>query len=292
MTAIKAWIQASRLPSQLYIFTPILLGQSIAYGSLTIFNSWDLELFFLLTLYGFFIQLYIIYGNDYADQETDSLNETYTIFSGGSRVITDRLISPRAIRNAAILMAGLSFFVTMILMFQGLYLAPIFWLFSILLLWMYSYPPIQLSYRGGGEILQTIGVGIVLPVFSYYTVAGNLIDFPWKILIILIPTQFACAIATSIPDQISDRVSNKNTITVAWGDSKTRLAIYIFQLLSLIFGTILYSHIFWIGWISLLISIVFIHGKVGSRILVGFVFFHLLVTIGVQYHLIFDNYVY
>jgi 1,4-dihydroxy-2-naphthoate octaprenyltransferase len=42
------------------------------------------------------------------------------------------------------------------------------------LFWMYSFPPFRLSYRGYGEVLQGIGLGVLLPVAGFYVQAGTL----------------------------------------------------------------------------------------------------------------------
>ena len=67
---LLAWIQASRLPSQSYIFLPILLGQAAwVYQGGTI----DWRAFLLIQLFGLFDQLYIVYANDYADYRDDCI---------------------------------------------------------------------------------------------------------------------------------------------------------------------------------------------------------------------------
>jgi len=96
-------------------------------------------------------------------------------------------------------------------------LAVPFILFSLLLLWLYSYPPVRLSYRGGGELLQMIGVGLVLPLFGYYIQAGVLGSFPVRFLAPFLPLQLACAFSTTLPDEPSDRVGGKKTVSVLLG---------------------------------------------------------------------------
>jgi 1,4-dihydroxy-2-naphthoate polyprenyltransferase len=272
------WIQASRLPSQLYIFLPLALGQAIGYQE----SDWNVRNFILLTLYGIFIQLFIIYANDYADQETDSLNETYTMFSGGSRVLVDGKIKPNHIRFASYLMALMSFLLTLILAYQGFAFSPIFWLLGILLLWMYSYPPIKLSYRGGGEFLQAIGLGIVLPLFGFYIATGTISSYPWEILGILLPTQIACAITTSLPDEISDRISLKKTVSVIYGNIYAKFIILSLQCTALFLCFYLDYGIFYLAWFFVSISIIWLDGIPGSKRLNFFIFFQLFATLSIE----------
>lgn len=82
---------------------------------------------------------------------------------------------------------------------------------GIVLLWMYSYPPIKISYGGGGEFLQMIGVGIVLPLMGYFAFKGSLGNFPWELFFTILPTQLACAIGTAVPDAPSDAADHHHT---------------------------------------------------------------------------------
>lgn len=215
MHKIKAWLQASRLPSQSYIFFPLLLGQALRYAQTGQFNG---TVFLLLHLHGLFLQLFIVYANDRADIETDRLNTTFTIFSGGSRTLVNGLITVRenyaAVLTVIVLNAAVGIALTAL--FHIRLALPLIAL-SLGLLWLYSFPPVRLSYRGGGEFLQMMGVGLVLPVSGYYGQAGDLIAFPWHLLAFILPCQLACAMATALPDEPSDRASCKRTAAVLLG---------------------------------------------------------------------------
>ena len=223
MHKIKAWLQASRLPSQSYIFFPLLLGQAIHYSQTGKFN---VTIFLLLHLYGLFIQLFIVYANDRADIETDRLNTTYTMFSGGSRTLVNGLISIRENSTAIVAVIIFNAVVGLALtaLFQRTLALPLI-VVSLGLLWMYSFPPVRLSYRGAGEILQMLGVGLMLPVFGYYGQAGTLNGFPLHVLTFILPCQLACAMATALPDEPSDRASCKRTAPVLLGISTVKLTI-------------------------------------------------------------------
>jgi 1,4-dihydroxy-2-naphthoate octaprenyltransferase len=127
---------------------------------------------------------------------------------------------------------------------------------GIVLLWMYSYKPLQLSYLGGGELLQMLGVGIVLPFMGYYGQAATLKHFPFETLLVILPTQLACAIATSIPDYPSDMLSKKKTVTVLLGKTKARLLIVLLNTVSLcmfyILDTISITNAPWLVWFCFL----------------------------------------
>lgn len=220
---ICAWLQASRLPSQSYIFLPLLLGQLIWLNQN---GSWDWGVFCLIHMFGLFDQLYIVYANDYMDVEIDRKNTTYNIFSGGSRVLIDGTISRKSLGQAAIYAALLCVAVSLMLVlgYGRIWSLPLT-LAAILLLLAYSFPPIKLSYRGGGELLQMIGVGILLPCFAYYGQAGSMKSFPWEIMGPLLPVQLGCAMSTALPDYPSDKIGGKRTFAVMLDPARTKLLI-------------------------------------------------------------------
>jgi len=196
VSGVAAWIRASRLPSQSYIFLPLLLGQALLVregGTL----SW--ATFALVHLFGLFDQLYIVYANDVADRHSDPLNTTATIFSGGSRVLVEGQLQSEQLVQAAGVMAALCLVTGAALWgFFGRWLCLPLSGLALVLLWLYSFGPVRLSYRGGGELLQMVGVGGVLPLFGYHAQAGGWTGFPWELLWVLLPTHLASALATAL----------------------------------------------------------------------------------------------
>jgi len=209
------WLQASRLPSQAYICLPLLLGQLMARSAGVGFS---LSVLAWVQLFGLCIQLYIVYANDVADVEGDALNRTFTLFSGGSRVIPDHLISRDPLRRAAWTMALASLACALpVHLHASRPLLPGLGLAAVLLLQLYSFPPVRLSYRGGGEVLQVLGTGVVLPLYGYYAQAGALAGLPWLVVAMALPAHAACAVATAIPDAPADTAIGKHTAAVLLG---------------------------------------------------------------------------
>lgn len=286
MSKVGAWIQASRLASQSYIFLPILMGQAI-----WVFQGGKIDLlaFILVQLFGLFDQLFIVYANDYADQVTDSINKTPTMFSGGSRVLVDGLLKPAQLRNASILMALLCLIcgVAFAVLFGYYYMIMLISV-GLILLWMYSYPPFRQSYRGGGELLQAIGTGLLLPVIGYYAQSGKIDGFLWNLLIVTLPTSLACAISTALPDQPSDNMSRKRLIPVLIGLTAAKNVIIILNVMSIVAFYFLSFHlkndilnIIAISFpvASLIGMLVFVKGKPGESHLTSFVTLSVLVTL-------------
>jgi 1,4-dihydroxy-2-naphthoate octaprenyltransferase len=100
---------------------------------------------------------------------------------------------------------------------------------AIVLLHVYSYSPARLSHRGGGEWLQGIGIGCVLPWVGFYMVTGD----PHPPLAIVLPmVLFGVAgnVSTAIPDLEVDRAARKRTLAVIVGDTRARVLGVLFQL--------------------------------------------------------------
>ncbi len=287
---LVAWIRASRLASQSYIALPLLLGQVWAWSR---GSDFDLKIFVLVQLFGFFDQLYIVFANDYADQATDKANETWTPFSGGSRVLVRGDISPHALGRAALVMACVVLGVGVVLAVGwGLVWAPLCSLAALALLWAYSYEPLKLSYRGGGELLQMLGVGLVLPLLGFYAQREGLHGFPWSFLWVFLPLQLMCAMCTALPDEPSDRSSAKHTTAVSLGGTKARAVILALGAASLaIFAmispwgvasreTLQILAVPGLSWFLLLL--VSPGAKPGTRRVLAFVFLGILVNLSLQ----------
>jgi 1,4-dihydroxy-2-naphthoate octaprenyltransferase len=215
MKKILAWLQASRLASQTYILFPIMFGSGLVWQQT---GEWSWVGFWLSLGYSFLMQLFIVYANDYADADLDLTNSTFTIFSGGSRVLAEGKLSRQELGIGAlvtlILGAGLS--VLAGLVYGKIWLGSFFFL-GWGLLWAYSFPPFRFSYQGGGEWLQTLGVALVLPLAGYYLQAGTLKGFPYSVLLFILVLHYAAAVVTALPDEPSDRAGGKSTLAVQIG---------------------------------------------------------------------------
>jgi 1,4-dihydroxy-2-naphthoate octaprenyltransferase len=212
------------LPSQSYLALPLLLGQVMAVHAGG--RALDLATLVGVQLFGFLDQLFIVYANDWADQETDRHNRTATLFSGGSRVLVEGLLPARALGMAAIACAGGLLAVSVgLAVGRGAPLLVPLAVAALALLWAYSYPPLRLSYRGGGELLQMVGVAVVLPLYGYVAQGGEPGRFPWALVAFLLPTHLGCAIATALPDEPSDRETGKLTLPARVGGERAAWAI-------------------------------------------------------------------
>lgn len=226
-------LQAMRLPSLLYIIPAVLTGTAAWYGQ---GGRIDQFFFWNSMFFSFFIQQYIVYINDGMDWKTDTENKTFTLFSGGSRVLPTYLLKPGVVLTAGFVCAVIVLGISTLLCFQGRPLALGYGLISLILLASYSLPPVKLNYRGGGEFLQVIGTAFVLPLFGWYVYAGNLEQFPFMLLLVLLPAHFAQAAAVGLPDAWSDKKGGKKTLTILFGDSPVKILCIVLAALSSLLG--------------------------------------------------------
>lgn len=209
-----AWIQATRPLAQINIALPLLLGQAMAFAAL---GRFSVGLMYCAGIFGTLVQLVIVFVNDFADRETDAHNTTFSRFSGGSRVLPEGRIAPASLRRAALVVLALLGLFCGGLALAGRPWAPVFALATALLVWAYNHPPLRLAYRGHGELVQGLGVGVVLPLAGYYLQAGTLAGFLWPALVPLLLLGYTGNILTALPDAPSDRASDKRSYPVRRG---------------------------------------------------------------------------
>ena len=216
VTGMKNWIQASRPLAHINIAVPLILGQ-VAAWHLTGRFSW---FWFAAALFwGVLDHLFVIFANDFADHEADSGRRT--LLSGGSGVIPEGKLTSLQVRRAAQTAAVLLVLYSCALSVLGRTWTPFYALAALLLMWLYSFTPVRLSYRGGGELLQGIGVGIGLPSLGYYLQGGGVIAPGW----IIWPAALlgVCSnVATALPDVEDDTRAHKRSWPVRHGIRSAR----------------------------------------------------------------------
>jgi 1,4-dihydroxy-2-naphthoate octaprenyltransferase len=231
---MSPWIRAARPLAHANIAPPLIFGQALAH---TLAGQFDPVIAFFVLLFGIFDHLYIVFANDVADWKADMENATYNRFSGGSRVVPDGLLTPNQLAIAALCAVGGMVAVCMYLVFvERRMFMVVACSAAVGLLWAYSFPPLRLSYRGGGEWLQGIGVGIVLPMIGYHAQSGALLGVPWLVLASGFLLGWAGNVLTSLPDTPSDRAASKRSFPVRRGEASARLHVLASIALAAVLG--------------------------------------------------------
>ena len=116
---------------------------------------------------------FIVLLNDWGDREVDTVKRTMFPDGGSPKTIPDQILGSRAVG-----LAGLSLGVVTLLVAAGAEVALgrrfafEAGLACMLVFVAYTLPPIRLNYRGGGELLEMVGVGAALPLYNAYLQGG------------------------------------------------------------------------------------------------------------------------
>jgi 1,4-dihydroxy-2-naphthoate octaprenyltransferase len=218
-STLAAWWQAARPLAQANIAVPLLFGQALALACGATF--W---LTGCVVVHGFGLldHLFIVFANDVADEAGDRRHAAPTHFSGGSRVLPEGKLVARqlaiAAGVAAIGMVAIAMYGELALQRRGMLAGSAL---AITLLLAYSFGP-RLAYRGGGELLQGLGCGVVLPMVGFAAHMGTLEGLPWAALVPAAILGTASNIVTALPDVAADREVDKRTWAVRVGPVAAR----------------------------------------------------------------------
>lgn len=169
--------------------------------------------------------IFVVCLNDWGDQKVDALKRR--MFPETSKkTIPDGVMSAGALLSlgiAAGLMAlALSLPIGVVLDRPQL---PALVAGALALFWLYSLPPVRLNYRGGGELLEALGVGVALPVLGSYLGSGELFGPSATMLGGWTLLALASASASGLSDERSDAAGGKRTFVTMLGNRAARRLI-------------------------------------------------------------------
>lgn len=167
--------------------------------------------------------VFVVLLNDWADRDVDALKRRLFPHSGSPKTIPDGLLPAARVLRVALASGLLSLGVAVC----GMHVLGRPWLgvlggSALGLFVFYSLPPVALNYRGGGELLEAIGVGLLLPWFGAYAQSGRLFTPGMAWLAGLFSLSFASAVASGLSDEESDHAGGKRTFTTLLGNPRAR----------------------------------------------------------------------
>lgn len=188
--------------------------------------------------------LSVSYSNDYFDVEVDKHGEP-TLFTGGSGILVKHPhLRPLARRIALTLIGGS---ILLAVLFTIYFQVPLFLVLSILgvfLAWYYSAPPLQLSYRGWGEVAM-VASGFLIPSLGFLSLAGYLTLESVIFTLPLMCYQVLFIMSVEIPDLESDLKGAKHTYVADHGRlAGFRLAGIFGSLATIFFLLLSFSNLF------------------------------------------------
>jgi len=231
MSKLKIYLMELRAPFFTATIVPILLGTAIAYN---LSNSINWLYFGLTLLGGLLLHAGANVINDYFDHKSqnDELNEEFIRpFTGGSRMIQEKLMTPKEVLIQAIvcLVFGSAIGLYLTIKIGWVILAiGIFGVFSAL---FYVDPKVKLVGRGIGEIFIGLNFGVAMTFGAYFVQTGQ---FSWIPIIASIPVAVLIAAVLYInefQDAKADEAVGKNHLVVRLG-KKRAVTGYMFLMLA------------------------------------------------------------
>ena len=209
---------------------PVLLAGAVAHFETGVFD-WPL---FLLNLFGAAIMnIGTNVANDYFDHLSgnDPVNIRYIRpFTGGSRLIQQKLLTPKTVLNIAIAFYVAAIVIGVIL---TILVGPMIILFGLVGLvsgYFYTAPPIRFAHRGLGEIVVGLNFGFLIGIGTYFVQAGTISmasiisSLPLTLLVM------AIIIINEFQDSEADACVGKRTLVVRLG---LRRSVSLFAIISL-----------------------------------------------------------
>ncbi len=220
------WAFAIKTGSWPKLFVPTALGQCLGAAHL---GRIDIAPALAGIAFTLMPTLAIVLLNDWGDRAVDRKKRVLFPHSGSKKTIHDGILPA-----ARVLWVGLAAAAGTLLAAYTLE----HWLgrpsltgiavLGLALFWAYTFPPIKLNYRGGGELLEAIGVGFVLPWFHAYVQGGlgaeSILWLPraWAVLPGFVLLSFSSAVASGLSDEVSDKKGGKRTFVTALGNPQAR----------------------------------------------------------------------
>ena len=219
----ERWLYALKPASWPKLLVAALLGQAVgiaAAGGVDVVALLAGAVFTMLHL------SFVVLLNDWGDQDVDALKRRLFPELSSPKTLVDDILEPRSV-----LLAGIGAGVLAL----GVGLAGELWLdrpglavgagVCMLLFWAYTLPPIKLNYRGGGEVLEMVGVGFALPWWNAYLQSGEVSPPGMVVLPAFLLLALSSALASGLSDEPSDRLGGKKTFTVLFGAAAVRQAV-------------------------------------------------------------------
>ncbi len=224
--SIKLWINITRAPFFTASLAPLLLGTAIAWNTHNVFN---LQVFLYALIGVLFAHAGINMLNDYSDHKTgnDEANLHHNQFSGGSRIIQNKLLTPEKILKFSYLFIFISALLGLKInsLIDGNFLL-IIGIGGMLTGILYSALPFKLAYHRIGELLVFLGFGFFITLGSYFVQIQEIELFP---VLASIPTAILIWLIIYInefQDFKADKESGKKTLVVLINNKKTAIRIY------------------------------------------------------------------
>lgn len=223
LSFFKKWYLAARPKTLWAAVGPVIIGTAMAYADGGF--HWPSALSALLI--GLLIQIGANFSNDYFDFVNGTDTEDRL---GPMRLTHAGLISPKAMKNAYILVFSLAFILGLYLIWRGGWPVLLIGVFSILFGILYTGGPLPLGYIGLGDFLAFLFFGPVAVAGTYYV---QTLKMTTPVLIAGMGPGFlstAILVANNFRDRETDRRTGKHTLAARFSPAFSR-AEYLLMIL-------------------------------------------------------------
>jgi len=220
MSFSARWWFALKPNSWPKLLVPTLLGQTLGLAAA---RGLDLGAMLVGLVYALGLLVCIVLLNDWGDREVDSLKRRMFPDGCSPKTIPDGILPARSV-----LVGGLGGGVVALAaaaLGQRWLGRPDLLLYAaggMALFFAYTFPPLKLNYRGGGELLEALGVGAVLPWTQAYLQGEQAWHTAYGLLGGFTLLSIASALASGLSDEQSDRAGGKRTVATLLGNRATR----------------------------------------------------------------------
>ncbi|MDZ7264441.1 MAG: 1,4-dihydroxy-2-naphthoate octaprenyltransferase [candidate division KSB1 bacterium] len=232
MRKLKLYLLELRAPFFTAAIVPIILGTVIAYDMTQSFHAG----YFLLALIGgILLHAGANVINDYFDHlsQNDVINHEYVRpFTGGSRLIQQKLLTPTEVLVEAIICLTLGSLIGLYLSYKMGWVVLVIGVFGVLSAILYVFPKINLVGRGIGEALIGINFGVLMTFGAFYVQTGK---FSWLPIIASLPVALlisAVLYINEFQDAKADQAVGKNHLVVRLGKERAVKGYILMMLLT------------------------------------------------------------
>ncbi|MFF3222132.1 1,4-dihydroxy-2-naphthoate polyprenyltransferase [Nocardia suismassiliense] len=214
MATAAQWIEGARPRTLPNAIAPVLAGTGAA-ASLDGAVWWK-------ALLALLVSLALIIGVNYANDYSDGIRGTDDVRVGPVRLVGQRLASPAAVRNAAMLSLGIAAVVGLVLAATTAWWLLLVGVACLAGAWFYTGGSKPYGYSGFGEIAVFVFFGLI-GVLGTEFVQAEQIDWAGAVLAVSVGAfSSAVLVANNLRDIPTDSQSGKVTLAVKLGDPRTR----------------------------------------------------------------------
>jgi len=222
-TPRQRWLYAIKPDSWPKLLVPMALGQAVGVFACASISPGALLFGVLFTVLD---GIFIVLLNDWSDQDVDRIKRQMFPDGCSPKTIPDGILTPRTVLVAGLL-AGLTA-ALMSALFGVILDRPLLAVAAVGCLTIfiaYSLPPLKLNYRGGGEVLEALGVGFALPWINAYAQSGEVWAPGYELFAGFVLLSLASALASGLSDEVSDAKGGKTTCATMWGNAWVRRSV-------------------------------------------------------------------